>query len=189
MTARDWRVFAGIGHPDLKAQLVGSERAYLENHVDAAVAKLKRQGVTVGISRMDAGFGLILARKIVENGMHLWAYRPGPWQAEGWPPALRREWDYLCTRASAIEDVSPFRTEAAHRMCDRALFDAADVGLAWWNGERHGREFQALQYAVGQRQIPVIRLDPTARDEEQALTLPTEAAWRRRLDARELVPA
>lgn len=187
MTAPRWTVFAGIGHPDMRSQLTPIEQARLTVRVDAAVRRLRDEhGAAVGISPMDAGFGLILARAIVDNGLQLWAYRPGRWQADTWPPARQREWEYLCGRAACVKDVSPHRTDSAYRIRDRVMFDTADVGLAWWNGEqRHGLTYQSLAYAIGRCQLPMIWIDPVAvldvPDEDAGVKLPSEVAWRRGL--------
>lgn len=183
MTAPTWPVVAGVGYPDLSMRLTRGERLQLREALGKVIRRLRDEhGATVGISGMDVGFGTVLAETIVDNGLALWAYRPGPWQADKWSPAQRREWEILCGQAASVEDFSQSYSDAAYGLRDRGMLDVADVGVAWWEvDQRHGPVYQAVKYGVQRLGRPMVRLDPRVNRGQQVSTLPTEAAWYRLL--------
>ncbi|TDC02078.1 hypothetical protein E1091_01585 [Micromonospora fluostatini] len=190
MNAPIWPVVAGIGHPDMPRRLTMQGRLRLRRTLNRVLTRLRDEhGATVGVSGMDAGFGLLFAEAVLDVGLQLRAYRPGPWQADNWAPAQKIRWRELCERAAQVEDLSLFHSEGAYRQRDEALVDVADVCVAWWDtDERHGAVYHAVKHAVQHRRRPVIRVDPTVIGDADDAWLPSERTWYRYLGLdRELV--
>lgn len=177
-----WPVIAGVGSVDVKARFTATEYIRLGLEVERAVRRARDEyGAAVGVCSMAPGFDTIFAHAVLGAGMKLWAYRTGPWQAERWTPAQRREWEVLCGQAARVEDISPAPSEAAARQCNRAMVDVADAAITcWYPDEFAGETYQTLLYAIRHGR-PAVHVDPTVGRDEEALRLPSEAFWRRKL--------
>lgn len=110
------------------------------------------------ISGMAQGWDQAVAIAAVRLAIPFDAYIPGPWQADAWPPAARRQYEELLWLADRTVTCSPAtRYEpAAMQVRNIAMVNAADLMLALWDGS-HGGTANCIDYA-GQLRCPMLNL-------------------------------
>jgi len=181
-TAADrWPVAFGVGHRAIAGLSIRGKVRVIDETA-RVLAKLRdERGTTVGISGMRPGWETTWAHAVLEAGLRLWAYCPGPWQASDWSGLQHREWASLLARADVVEYAGEQYSVATLRRRAEMMVAAANVGVACWvNGRVNGETYRTLTHAVGRLGRPVVWIDPDAPAGELSV-LPSERAWRQRL--------
>lgn len=68
-------------------------------------------------------------------------------QTRGWSVADRGKYDYIMSRASSVTYVSDDYTQSCMQERNRALVDASDICVAYYNGMPNGGTAYTVRYA------------------------------------------
>lgn len=99
----------------------------------------------VAISGLALGVDTWFATTVLDYPCDLYAYCPGPWQADRWPIPDQTVWANLRSMAAKVFDESPQYHPGAFHARNQAMVNHASEAIVVWNGKRSGGTYDALR--------------------------------------------
>ena len=156
-----WIRVALTGHRDLPAD----QHAWTVTELERVATRLRDEhGTVIGISGLAVGADTWWADTIVNTGLRLWAYSPGPWQDDKWganDKAVRER--FLDAAELTFHGWGPDYHVSHLHARNRAMVRDADVLIAVHDPSKsRGGTAATVQHAITVG-CPLVRVNPASR--------------------------